>query len=311
MLDHYGTLGVREEASQDEVKAAYRKLAKKWHPDRNHGDKAAEDRFKEISAAYETIGDADRRERYDRSRAGRPPGGGRAMPAGGTGERSPRASHAYQADAREGASVRIDLQAAFHGTLAETQAEGIRRCRACDGSGAVVAGYLACPACGGIQGFLRKMFLAPGRPPCGRCSGTGVVAQIAACAGCRGHGVSLARERLSVRVPPGASDGDVVTTALSDGTRVGVRIRVSRKPGVEREGCDLAVVRRLTADRMAKGTSLTVATIEGGKVRIKVPPGIRDGSVLRVRGKGMPGPTGRGDLIVRVTASVGGRTRAT
>jgi DnaJ-class molecular chaperone len=112
-------------------------------------------------------------------------------------------------------------------------------------------------------------------------------------------------------VPPGASDGDVVTTALSDGTRVGVRIRVSRKPGVEREGCDLAVVRRLTADRMAKGTSLTVATIEGGKVRIKVPPGIRDGSVLRVRGKGMPGPTGRGDLIVRVTASVGGRTRAT
>jgi molecular chaperone DnaJ len=305
MLDHYGTLEIPEDASQDEVKAAYRKLAKKWHPDGNGGDRKAEDKFKEIAAAYEVVGDTDRRSAYDQSRRKRQaPERGAQTEHGVRARRAPRSD---PGDAMEAASVKVDLLSAFCGTVVTTEAEALRQCRACGGVGSVHTGHIACPACAGARGLMARML--SGRSfLCGRCSGTGYLKIASVCRGCRGHGVTLSRERLRVEIPPGTPDGEVVTSVLSDGSQVNVRVKVSRKPGMERDGDDLVISRRLTAKRMAKGTSLTVTTVDGGKVRIRVPRGISDGSCLRVRGKGMPRPRGgRGDLIVKISASSSGR----
>jgi molecular chaperone DnaJ len=340
--DYYKVLGVPETASAKDIKSAYRKLSRQYHPDANPGDASAEERFKEVSAAYDVVGDEAKRKEYDEVRKLGPmgpfggPGGGGAggfrfdasdlgdvfsglfnRAARGRGARGGPAQSRGTGPQR-GADLESELQLSFSGaaTGVETSVNITSdvACATCGGTGAKPGTTPhTCTNCAGRgvvdddQGFFSFS------TPCPVCRGQGYTID-EPCPTCRGAGTERRARQVKVRIPAGVADGQRIRIAGRGGPgRNGgpngdlyVNVRVAQHELFGRKGHDLTITVPITFPEAALGADIAVPTLEGAPVTIKVPAGTRSGRTFRVRGKGMKkGPVdASGDLLVTVEVAV-------
>jgi molecular chaperone DnaJ len=330
MADHdlYSVLGVGRKASADEIKKAYRKLARQYHPDRNPGDKQAEERFKEVQAAYDTLSDPEKRRTYD--------AGGMFSGLGGRGFAGPGGGGGFTADlgdifssffGRRGGpqpaaaagrdletEVHLSFEQAMRGAEIPVVVPKHATCTTCHGSGARPGtAPVTCPRCGGrgidseSQGFFSIS------QPCPQCGGSGQIIE-SPCETCGGSGLTLQRKRYRVKVPPGVRDGSRIRVAGKgeDGPRGGqpgdlyVVTRVTPSP-VFRQRADgnLEVTVPITIAEAIQGGTVEVPTLNGSK-RIRIPAGTQHGTIQRLRGEGPPraGEKRRGDILYRLEIEV-------
>lgn len=332
--DYYELLGVSRDATDDELKRAYRRLARQLHPDAHPGDATTEERFKQVTLAYETLRDPERRQRYDLFGPDAVRGSGAGGPAGGQDPFGFGVNigdifetffggqpGGFGAQQRPGARRGSDLEVALDLTLADA-AFGCERevalnlpvpCDACEGSGARKGTTpTTCPDCRGSgqvqrvrQSFLGQMVTAA---PCPRCGGLGETIPTP-CPTCRGEGRVTRERSLTVQVPAGVDDG--ATLRISGAGPAAVRggvagdlyvhLRVAPQPGLERSGNDLLAEAHVSFSQAALGTTVQVPSLDG-TVELAVPAGTQSGKVLRVGGEGVPRLRSRhrGDLLVTV-----------
>jgi molecular chaperone DnaJ len=342
--DYYQVLGVPKNASAAEIKKAYRKLAQQYHPDANPGSREAEERFKEISAAYDVVGDESKRRSYDRVRDmgaagfggfGAPGGPGPAgWPGGvryeqvdvdledllgmfgGRGGRSRRGRR--RARVQRGADLETEVSVAFDdamsGTTVPVRVTGPSVCRTCGGTGAEPGtSPVTCPQCGGTgaidvnQGFFQM------ETTCPTCHGAGRIVE-RPCSTCHGSGAERRTRRLQVKVPPGVKDGSRIRLPGRgepgpNGGAPGdlfVRVKVGAHAVFGRRGDDLTVELPISYSEAALGANVEVPTLNG-PVKLKVPAGTPSGKTFRIRGRGAPKRSGHGDLLVTVNVDVPGK----
>ena len=324
MAGYYETLGVTPQATEAELKKAFRTLAMQYHPDRNQGDKQAEDRFKEINEAYACLSDPDKRAHYDRF--GTAPGTGSSSGfdagfgslfedifenfLGGSG-RGRRTRAARGEDLQY--ELKITLEEAAAGLETKVQVPRLETCETCGGTGAEAGTRrVACDGCGG-RGEVRMShgFLTVARP-CPRCQGEGQINK-SPCKSCRGEGRLRSERLLSVKIPAGIEDGMQMrlTGEGSGGLNGGpagdfyVLIRLREHAMFGRNGVDLHCDLPVSFPHLALGTELEVPVL-GGTAKLKVPPGSQPGQVLRLRGRGMPRlrDRGHGDTCYRLLLEV-------
>jgi molecular chaperone DnaJ len=326
-------LGVSKGASADEIKKAYRKLAREHHPDRNPGNSEAEERFKEVQGAYDLLSDPEKRKRYDafgsangRTGAGGFPGGNSSFAGdfnlGDLGDFLGgmfRGSGAGQARSRaqRGSDVEVEVSLSFEDSLRgiETKIPVTLEtvCSECHGSGAKPGtAPTICPECQGRGVVAESQGFFALSQPCPRCRGNGTVIEDP-CPRCGGSGRERRTKRYSVKIPAGVKDGTRIRLkgkgeAGFSGGEAGdlfVVTRVQPSRLYERRGNDLVVQVPVTFSEAALGATVQVPTPEG-PVSVKVKPGTQDGTLLRVRGKGAPKlkGSGRGDLLARVRVTV-------
>lgn len=330
--DYYEVLGASRGATADELKQAYRKMALKFHPDRNQGDKTAEEKFKEINEAYEVLSTPEKRSMYDThghagvSQGASGPGAGGfeasgdfsdvfssvfgGMFGGGTSRRGPRKGADLQTEHT------ITLMDAFTGTQASLHVTRQTSCIKCKGSGAKPGTSVkTCGDCRGTgQVRVTRGFFTLAQT-CERCQGTGQSVE-SPCPDCRGQGHVRTTENVTVRIPAGVEDGTVLRVpgggeagergASSGDLYVGVRIEPDER--FERDSENLMIRQHVSFPMAALGGEVDVPTLQKS-VRIHIPPGTQSGTVLRVRGEGMPALRGgvRGDLLVRVVVDIPGK----
>ncbi|MEX0664778.1 MAG: J domain-containing protein [Acidimicrobiia bacterium] len=328
--DLYEVLGVSRSATEDDLKRAFRDLARKYHPDSGHNDPEAEERFKEISLAYETLRDPERRRRYDlfgegQARAGTPGGDafgfGDLFDAffGGDPFGSRRGAGPSRGPDAE-AVVQLTLEQAAFGTTHTIEARLPVGCSRCDGAGCEPGTHpTRCDACGGSgevrqvrRSILGQIVTAA---PCGVCAGNGrrILSQ---CRDCRGDGRVQATRTIDVEVPAGVDDGQRLRLAergpaAPRGGSPGdlyVTVRVAQHADFERQGDDLIYAHGLSVAQAALGALLVIPTLEGS-TELTIPPGTQPSQVFRVKGAGVPSlrGRGRGDLLVRVEVVVPSR----
>lgn len=322
--DLYAILGVPREATGDDIRRAYRALARELHPDVN-GEPEAERRFKEVTAAYETLSDPGRRRQYDTwGQRGAAPetfpfgdfgdvfdvffGGGMGAGARRRGRRSRR-----QRGRDLLMAVDLEFEEAVFGVAKELQVETLLACEKCGGMGAEPGTATSrCGRCGGsgqIQEMGRSIFgTVVTAHPCSACEGTGEVIA-SPCPECRGAGRRPGRRSVPLDVPAGVEDGMElrVPGAGEDGRAEGdagdlsISLRVRPHPIFERRGRDLVCSLSVHMTEAALGTDVAIETLDGTET-VRVDPGTGSGSVVRVKGKGVPhlGRRGRGDLLVTV-----------
>jgi molecular chaperone DnaJ len=335
----YDTLGVKKGASADEIKKAYRKLAAKYHPDKNPGDASAEEKFKEVQNAYDVLSDPEKRKQYDRfgSANGRPGFdprnfdfnrggnftindlgdlgdlfgglfGGRAGRGGTSTRRQPERGTDLEVE------VRLSFEDSLRGLETKIPVEVTTACRECGGSGAEPGtSPVICPECHGRGVVAESQGLFALSEPCPRCRGNGTVIE-KPCHKCNGSGQERRTKRYTVKIPAG----------VKDGTRI--RLKGKGEPGVNggpsgdlfvvtrvepsklfhRRGSDLVIDVPVTYTEAALGATVEVPTPYGDRVSLKVPAGTQDGRQLRIRGHGAPklGASGKGDLIARLRVTV-------
>jgi molecular chaperone DnaJ len=324
----YDSLGVPKSASADEIKKAYRKLAREYHPDRNPGDESAEERFKEVQTAYDLLSDPEKRKQYDTFGANGAAGGfgGGAnfnFDIGDLGDLfgglfgGRRGGGRTQRQAVRGADIEAVVNLSFEDSLRgiETKIpiEVDAPCRECGGSGAQPGtAPIICPECNGRGVKVESQGLFGLSQPCPRCRGNGTVIE-KPCPTCHGTGRQRRTKRYTVRIPAGVKDGTRIRLKGKgepgqNGGPPGdlnVVTRVAESPLYERRGADLVVNVPVTYAEAALGAKVEVPTPEG-PVSLKVPAGSEDGKLLRIRGRGAPklGGSGRGDVLARVRISV-------
>jgi molecular chaperone DnaJ len=322
--DLYSVLGVSRKASADEIKKAYRKLARKYHPDRNQGDKESEERFKEVQEAYDTLSDPEKRNQYD---AGGMFSGFGPRGFGGGGFSSDLGDIFSTVFGRRGGTrqvpvqgrdleteVRLSFEQAMQGVEVVVTVPKQATCTTCGGSGAKPGSSpTVCPRCGGrgidteSQGFFSIS------QPCPRCGGRGEVIE-SPCETCAGSGLTMQRKRYRVKVPAGIRDGSRIRVPGKgeDGPRGGppgdlyVTTRVSPSPVFkQRTDGNLEVTVPITIAEAIQGATVEVPTLNGTK-RIRVPAGTQHGTVQRLRAEGPPKPggRGRGDILFRLEIEV-------
>jgi molecular chaperone DnaJ len=318
--DHYAVLGIARDASPEEIKRAYRSLARRYHPDANPDDPHAEERFKEVSHAYEVLSDPQKRERYDTFGDERATAGFSGFGAdfsdffstffGGMGGGGARRGPARGADIL--AEVVLTLEDAFVGTERDVEIESMVECSVCGGSGAAPGTQpVRCRDCGGTgeirqtrQTILGSVMTASA---CRRCGGTGQEI-IDPCERCLGRGLVRTTETLTVRIPAGVEDGAQlrVSGRGHTGVRGGrsgdlyVAIRVEQHDLFQRAGPDLGCEVSVPMTIAALGGEIEVPTIDGRPETIEIAPGTQPGEVVHLRGRGMPrlDRGGRGELVV-------------
>jgi molecular chaperone DnaJ len=324
---YYEVLGVERTAGDADLKAAFRKLAMKWHPDRNPGDKSCETRFKEINEAYEILKDPDKRAAYDRFGHAAFEHGGAPGAAGGFGDVASAFADIFddlfgmgggrrgRSGGRErGADLRynmeISLEEAYSGKTAQVRIPTSVTCEACSGSGAKAGTRpKACPACGGQGRILHAQGFFTLERTCPNCQGRGHVISNP-CPSCSGSG-RVTRERgLSVNIPPGVEDGTRIRLAGEGeaGIRGGpagdlyIFLSLGAHPFFQREGADLHCRVPISMVTATLGGEFEVPTIDGGNTRVKVPEGTQSGRRFRLTGKGMPVLRSKqtGDMYVQV-----------
>ena len=325
--DPYELLGVGRDASDQEIKKAFRQLARELHPDVNAHDPDAEEKFKDAAEAYEILSDAERRATYDRYGYEGLRSGGYAPNFEGFGSIADLFNAFFGGDlggragpARGGdvaVAVEIDLVEAARGVSREIAFEALDRCERCHGNGAEPGTPIeTCERCGGagqLQAVTRTSFGQMVRTvSCDVCHGDGRVAS-QPCRDCRGRGRTTDRRRVEVEVPAGISDGQRIRLAGRGhagemGAPAGdlyVVVSLRRDERFVREGDDLITALDVAAPVAALGATIDVPALEGS-VTVEVPPGTQPGEVLNVRGEGMPvlGRSRRGDLRVVVNVVV-------
>ena len=331
MKDLYEILGVSKTASADEIKKAYRKLARQFHPDRNPGDAAAEERFKEIQGAYDVLSDPEKRKQYDqlgsRMFAGAPGGGGfqwsgdfgdlndllggifGRMGGGGATRARPHA----QRGADVGVTVNLSFEDSLEGLTTKIPVELEGPCSTCGGSGAEPGTTpTICPVCRG-RGVTSEDegFFAFSRP-CPRCGGNGTVIE-KPCRTCKGSGRQRRTKRYTIKIPAGVKDGTQIRLkgkgepGLAGGPAgdLVVTTRVAASPLFERRGSDLVIEVPVTYAEAVLGAEVEVPAPDG-RISLKVPAGSQDGKLLRMRGRGAPklNGGGKGDLLARLRVVV-------
>jgi molecular chaperone DnaJ len=332
--DYYELLGVPHNASEQEIKSAYRKLALQYHPDRNPGDKQAEEKFKEAAEAYSILGDADKRRRYDTF--------GHAGVSGAAGPGFDPTVFAdfgdilgdlfgfgdlfgrRRAGPRQGAHLRYNLDLSFEeaafGTETTVQIPRAEPCGSCAGTGAAGGSQpSACPACHGTgQVTFQQGFFSVART-CGRCRGSGRVIT-SPCKTCGGEGLVQVQRKLQIKIPAGVDTGSQLRISGEGepgalGGPAGdlyVVVRVQEHGFFKREGSHLYCEMPLSVTQAALGATLEVPTPDGESTKIHVPEGTQTGATFRVKGQGIPhlGSRGRGDLHVSVRVVVPTRLNA-
>jgi molecular chaperone DnaJ len=331
--DYYKDLGVAATASDKEITRAYRKLAKQYHPDTNPG---SEDRFKEISAAYDVLGDADKRKEYDEVRRLGPLAGGFGAPGGGAGGttfrvedmgdlgdlfgglfgggRAGRRARGPQRGADVEAELHLSFDDAVRGATTSVNVPQESRCHTCNGSGAAPGTSThTCDRCGGRGTLDDNQGLFSLSTVCPKCNGRGTLVDTP-CPTCHGTGRELRNRRVKVRIPAGVEDGQRIKVkgrgepgqGMAPGGDLYVVVHVDRHPLFGRRGRNLTLTVPVTFPEAALGTTVTVPTLES-PVTLKVPPGTAPGTTLRVRGRGVPAGgrgTKPGDLMVKIDVVV-------
>jgi molecular chaperone DnaJ len=327
--DHYKVLGVERKATADEIKKAYRKLARQYHPDKNPGDAKSEERFKQISQAHDILGDPDKRKDYDRalanpfSTAGRGGSGQPGFDSGGFGDilsdlfgqatrgrgstsAPPRARQERGRDLE--AEISIGFTQAINGAEVPISVPTYERCGTCAGTGAKPGtAPKVCPRCNGrgIESEGQGLFSIS--QPCSQCGGAGTIIE-QLCPTCHGEGRKRTVKRYRVNVPAGAREGSRIRLAgKGEPGRNGgpdgdlfVVTHVQDSPVFTRKGENVEVEVPLTIPEALRGANVEVPTLDGRKT-LRVPPGTRPGTVQRLRGLGPKrfGKAGRGDIHYR------------
>ncbi len=341
--DYYEVLGVSKTATDEEIKKAYRKLALKYHPDYNPGDKTAEEKFKEINEAHEVLSDPDKRKRYDQfGFAGVDPnyaasqggaggfggfggvdlgdifgdifGGGFGGFAGGSARSNPNAP-------RKGQDIRVRITLSFdeavHGCKKNITITRQQTCTECNGSGAAPGTTPeVCPDCNG-RGYTVQQQRTPfgvmqSQQPCTRCGGKGKLIKTP-CKVCHGSGRVATKKTLEVNIPMGIDDDQsIALRGMGDaGTNGGpagdVIVMVTVRPDdlFQRDGYDVWVTIPITFSQAVLGDNITVPTIDG-KVEYNLPEGTQSGTTFRLRGKGIQylNGRGRGDMYVKCDVEI-------
>jgi len=344
--DYYKTLGVPKDAKPDQIKKAFRKIARENHPDQHPGDKSAEQRFKEASEAHDVLSDPDKRREYDEQRSlfgsgfrfprgGGAPGGGasgedvfRTMGDAGLGDllgnlfgqagaggvrrttRGPRRGSDVEGE------VTIGFNQAVEGTTVGVQMTSDDACPACRGTGAK-AGTMprVCPTC---QGSGMQQSTSGGvfqvTEPCRECRGRGLIVDNP-CEVCHGSGRTQSRHTMQVRIPAGVTDGQKIRikgkgSAGENGGSAGdlyVIVHVRPHPVFGRQGDNLTVTVPVTFAEAALGAEVEVPILGGGSVKLRIPAGTPNGRTFRIRGRGVTKSTGeKGDLLAAVDVQVPG-----
>jgi len=332
--DYYDVLGVDSDASQEEIKKAYRKKAMEYHPDRNPDDPEAEQKFKEASEAYDVLSDPETRQRYDRyghAGLGQDGGGQRRggrgfhdvedifsafddIFGGGGRQRSRRQRGRPGSDLR--VTLPLTLEEIAEGTEKEIKVRKFLECETCDGTGAEGGmegeNYVMCPKCDGtgeVRQVSRSVFgQFVNVQACPQCNGEGRIVEHP-CDVCGGEGRTEGEETIAVTVPAGVMEGNYLTIsdAGNAGKRGGVpgdlRIEIKEEPHEHfvRDGLDIYHDVYLSFPEAALGTEVEVPTLEG-RARLDVEPGIQAGKILRMRNRGIPDleGTGTGDQMIRI-----------
>ena len=331
--DYYRVLGVPETASAKEIKSAYRKLSRQYHPDANEGDAAAEERFKEVSAAYDVVGNEERRTEYDEVRrlgpaaAGFPGGGGpggfsftdagdlgdllgglfgRGGRGGGRGGRGPHRGQDLETE------LHLTFDDAVGGLTTVVHLTSDAPCHTCNGSGAKPGtSPQRCAHCGGQGVVSDNQGLFSFSSPCPACGGRGVTIDDP-CTTCRGTGVERRPREVKVRIPAGVSDGQRIRLKGRGGPGQNggppgdlyVVVHVSPHPVFSRKGNDLTITVPVTFPEAALGADVTVPTQDGGSVTLRIPAGTRSGRTFRVKGRGITTGKKTGDLLATVEVAV-------
>lgn len=338
--NYYEVLGVPETATAKDITRAYRKLAREFHPDANPGNAAAEEKFKEISAAYDVIGDETKRAEYDEVR--RNPMGGMGFGGGGAGftpgaggfnfegadlgdllgglfggggRRGRQGSNRGRAPQR-GADLEAELHLSFRDAFAGSETTlhltSDLPCGTCSGSGAKPGtAPTTCQHCHGRGVADDNQGMFSFSSPCPVCGGAGSVIT-SPCATCRGTGVERRAREVKVRIPAGVDDGQRIKLkgrggAGRNGGAVGdlyVIVHVGRDEIFGRDGKNLTISVPVTFAEAALGTKLTVPTLDGNPVTLKIPAGTPTGKVFRVKGRGVATKKATGDLLVTVQVDV-------
>lgn len=338
--DYYEVLGVDKSASAEDIKKAYRQLAKKYHPDLNPGNKEAEEKFKEVNEAYEVLSDADKKARYDQfGHAGVDPSyggggygggfsggfgdmgdisdifnsffGGGFSSSGRSNPNAPRRGQDIQTN------ININFMDACFGKEVEVSINRMEKCPDCNGTG-VAAGSSAetCPDCHGtgqIKVTQRTPFgMISQQKPCTRCGGKGKIINNP-CPKCRGNGRYTAAKKIKVSVPAGIDDGQTLQVSgqghagINGGPNGDLHVTVSVRPDpiFERDGYDIHTEVPITYTQAVLGDEITVPTIDG-KVKYTVPEGTQNGTIFRFKGKGVKklNSSSRGDQYVHVYIEV-------
>ncbi|MBQ5878163.1 MAG: molecular chaperone DnaJ, partial [Treponema sp.] len=336
--DYYEVLGIAKDATADEIKKAYRKLAIKYHPDRNPDDKVAEEKFREATEAYEILSDDKKRPIYDQygfaGLDGMNQGGGGAQYShafhdfsdlfggmgGGFGDifdnlfggGSSRSSR--RKGPREGASLRYDLNISFKdavfGTKADIHFTHNEHCDKCHGTGcAEGASKKTCPTCNGIGQVGRNIGFFVSQQTCPTCNGMGTVVD-KPCSGCRGTGVKEKSKKMTLTIPAGVDNGkriaiphqgDVGENGGPAGDLI-VILHVENHPTFERDGQDLYCAVPITFAQAILGCNITITSLDNKKINLSIPSGTSHGKLLRIKGEGVPftNSSRRGDLYVKV-----------
>ena len=330
--DYYEVLGVNKQASPDQIKSAYRKLAVKHHPDKNKGDKISEEKFKEASEAYHILSNQERKQNYDNFGHAAFENGGGGRGAGnfdfsgsfsdifedffgegfGGGGRRSRRSNNRGSDLRYDLS--ISLEEAYTGKKQDIKFSTSEKCNICNGNGSKPGHNLSsCSMCGGHGQVRSSQGFFTVQQTCPQCSGSGEEITNP-CGSCGGSGKNQASKRLSVTIPKGVDDGTRIR--LSGKGEAGTRgasngdlyifVNVYSHDLFKRSDENLFFEFPISITDAALGTELKIPTIDGGKAKIKIPSGTQNGKQFRLKGKGMPVMRGGdyGDLYVQINTEV-------
>jgi molecular chaperone DnaJ len=339
--DYYEVLDLPKTATKEEIKKAYRKLAIKYHPDKNPGDKTAEEKFKEATEAYEILADDKKRQAYDQFGFAGVEGMGHAGPQdfstifegfedifgdfssffdnffGGGGSR--RSWYSTRSSARRGADLRYDLEIPFKeavfGTKVEISFNRNNRCTACNGTGSERGtGKVICQTCGGSGQVRRSSGFFSIATTCPTCNGEGEIIKNP-CRQCYGKGVIKKQRTLKVTIPPGIENRRRITIAgqgdegINGGPAGNLYVYIHIRPHeyFERDGSDVYCLIPISITQATLGAEIFVETLDSKKIKVKIPPGTQNNKILRIREEGIPyphNPGRRGDMYIKIRVDV-------